>query len=51
MLVTGIRQAGKATVLKEHLGDSFDYISMKNPHDYLLAKQDSALFFESKIFP
>ncbi|WP_428378517.1 hypothetical protein [Olsenella sp. Marseille-QA0557] len=51
MLVTGIRQASKATVLKEHLGDSFDYISMKNPHDYLLAKQDSALFFESKIFP
>lgn len=51
MLVTGIRQVGKTTVFKEHLGDSFDCISVKNPRDYLLAKQEVALFFESKIFP
>lgn len=51
VLVTSARQTGKATAFKEHLGDSFDYISMKNPRDYLLVKQDAALFFESKIFP
>ncbi len=51
MLVTGTRQTGKATTFKEHLCDSFDYISMKNLRDNLLAKQDAALFFESKIFP
>lgn len=51
VLVTSARQTGKATAFKEHLCDSFDYISMKNLRDNLLAKQDAALFFESKIFP
>lgn len=51
MLVTSVRQAGKTTAFKEHLGDSFDYILMKNLRDYLLAKQGDALFFESMIFP
>lgn len=48
VLVTGARQVGKTTVLREHLGSSFGYVSMENPRDYLLAKQDAALFFESK---
>ena len=47
VLVTGARQVGKTTVLKQHLGDRFDYVSMENPRDYLLAKEDAALFFES----
>lgn len=51
VLVTGARQVGKTTVLKEHLGSSFDYVSMENPRDYLSAKQDAALFFESKSLP
>ena len=51
VLVTGARQVGKTTVLKEHLGGSFDYISMENPRDYLSAKQDAVLFFESKSLP
>lgn len=51
VLVTGARQVGKTTALKEHLGDSFDYISMENPRDYLLAKQDASLFFESRDLP
>ncbi len=51
VLVTGARQVGKTTVLREHLGSSFGYVSMENPRDYLLAKQDAALFFESKSLP
>ncbi len=51
VLVTGARQVGKTTVLKEYLGGSFDYISMENPRDYLSAKQDAVLFFESKSLP
>lgn len=51
VLVTGARQVGKTTVLKEHLGDSFDYVSMENLRDYLLAKQDVMLFFDSHNLP
>ncbi len=51
VLVTGARQVGKTTALKHHLGDTFSYVSMENPRDYLLAKEDSVLFFESKSLP
>lgn len=51
VLVTGARQVGKTTVLKEHLGSSFNYVSMENPRDYLLAKQDAVLFFDSHDLP
>ena len=51
VLVTGARQVGKTTVLKQHLGNSFDYVSMENPRDYLLAKQDAVLFFNSHSLP
>lgn len=51
VLVTGARQVGKTTVLKQHLGSAFSYVSMENPRDYLLAKQDVVLFFESKSLP
>lgn len=51
VLVTGARQVGKTTVLKHHLGEEFDYVSMDNPREYMLAKQDATLFFESKSLP
>ena len=51
ILVTGARQVGKTTMLKEHLGDSFSYVSMENPRDYLLVKQDAVLFFNSHELP
>lgn len=51
VLVTGARQVGKTTVLKHHLGNSYGYVSMENPRDYLLAKEDAVLFFESKSLP
>jgi ATPase protein len=51
VFVTGARQVGKTTVLKQHLGNDFNYVSMENPRDYLLAKEDAVLFFESKTLP
>ena len=51
VLVTGARQVGKTTVLKHHLNERFSYVSMDNPREYMLAKQDAALFFESKSLP
>lgn len=51
VLITGARQVGKTTVLKEHLGGSFSYVSMENPRDYLLAKQDAVLFFDTHELP
>lgn len=51
ILVTGARQVGKTTMLQNHLGSTFDYVSMENPRDYQLAKQDSVLFFETRNFP
>ena len=50
VLVTGARQVGKTT-LKEHLGDRFGYVSMETPRDYVLAKRNATLFFESKSLP
>lgn len=41
VLVTGSRQVGKTTVLRQHLGGRFNYVSMENPRDYLLAKEDA----------
>lgn len=41
VLVTGSRQVGKTTVLRQHLGGRFNYVSMENPWDYLLAKEDA----------
>ena len=51
VLVTGARQVGKTTVLNEQLGSSFNYVSMENPRDYLLAKRDAVLFFDSHDLP
>lgn len=46
VLVTGARQVGKTTVLREHLGSAFDYVSLENPIDYTAARTDALLFFE-----
>lgn len=51
VLMTGARQVGKTTMLKHHLGDTFSYVSMENPRDYLQAKQDAVLFFETRSLP
>lgn len=51
VLVTGARQVGKTTMLKQHLGDSFGYVTMDDVRERTLAKQDAALFFDSKDLP
>ena len=51
VLVTGSRQVGKTTMLKQHLGGTFGYATMDDPRDRALAKQDAVLFFDSKSLP
>lgn len=51
VLLTGARQVGKTTVLKEHLGASFDYVSLEEPTAFALAKSDAVLFFEMHSLP
>ena len=47
VLVTGARQVGKTTMLKEHLGDRFRYVTLDNPIALRQAKSDAVLFFTS----
>lgn len=51
VLITGARQVGKSTVLREHLGSSFDYVTMEDPAAYAQAKSDAVLFFEMHSLP
>lgn len=51
MLLTGARQVGKTTVLKEHLGDRFDYVTMDDPVTQAQAISDSVLFFDMHSLP
>lgn len=51
VLVTGARQVGKTTVLEEHLGNRFSYVTMENPASYDLALSDAVLFFQSQDLP
>ena len=48
MLVTGVRQVGKITVLREHLSELFAYITFEDPETYRLADTDAPLFFRSE---
>ena len=51
VLVAGARQVGKTTMLKKHLGDSFNYVTMEEPAAYVQAKTDAVLFFQSHELP
>ena len=51
VLVTGARQVGKTTVLRQHLTQTFDYVSLENPRDYAAAREDALLFFDSHNLP
>ena len=51
VLVTGARQVGKTTVLRECLGDRYSYVSMENLADFDLAERDAALFFQTRELP
>ena len=47
VLVTGARQVGKTTVLRQRLSSSFDYVPLENPRDYATAREDALLFFDN----
>ena len=51
VLVTGARQVGKTTVLREHLGSRFDYVSLEDPRALSQARADALLFFETQTLP
>lgn len=47
VLVTGARQVGKTTVLRQRLSSSFDYVPLENPRYYATAREDALLFFDN----
>ena len=51
VLVTGARQVGKTTVLREHLAESFSYASLEDPEAYRTADMDALLFFRTESLP
>ena len=51
VLVTGARQVGKTTMLKEHLTDRFRYVTLDNPMALQQAKSDAVLFFRANSMP
>ena len=51
VLVTGARQVGKTTVLREHLAESFSYSSLEDPGTYRTADMDALLFFRTESLP
>lgn len=51
VLVTGARQVGKTTMLKHHLGNRYNYVTMEDPSALLQATQDALLFFRSHELP
>ncbi|GBR73673.1 ATPase [Candidatus Termititenax aidoneus] len=46
ILMTGPRQVGKTTLLKNAASNKRKYVTLDNPADLLLAKSDPELFFE-----
>lgn len=47
ILLTGMRQVGKTTVLKSLCSDDRLYVTLDNPQDLQLAKEEPALFFQT----
>lgn len=51
VLVTGARQVGKTTVLKESIGDRYTYITMEDSAFAKQASDDPVLFFQANALP
>lgn len=45
VLITGPRQVGKSTLLKELYQDSYDYVTFDDINELLIAREDPKLFF------
>ena len=51
LLITGSRQVGKSTLLKNKLVPEYDYVSLDDFSDLSIAKKDSGLFFKNHPLP
>lgn len=51
VLVTGARQVGKTTMLKHHLPEEYEYVSLDDMNQLMLASTDSAAFLNERRLP
>jgi predicted AAA+ superfamily ATPase len=51
LLITGSRQVGKSTLLKEKLIPEYDYVTLDDFSDLSLAQKDGSLFFKNHPLP
>ncbi len=51
LVLTGMRQTGKSTLLEHLFGKTHNYVSLDNPRDLKLAQEDPELFFEEYKAP
>lgn len=51
VLLTGARQVGKTTMLRQRFGARFGYVTLDDMQQLALARQDAALFFQSHQLP
>ena len=51
LLVTGPRQVGKTTVLKQLMNDERNYVTLDDLTERNLAVNDPAMFFQMHTFP
>ena len=51
IIVTGPRQVGKTTVLKQLMPDNMNYVTLDDLDERRLAKNDPAMFFELHTLP
>lgn len=47
ILISGMRQIGKTTFLKNIAGENRTYVTLDNPNDLLMAKQEPQFFFQT----
>lgn len=51
LLITGSRQVGKSTLLKEKYLSEYEYVTLDDFSELSLAQSDSALFFKNHPIP
>lgn len=51
LLITGSRQVGKSTLLKNKLLPEYDYVTLDDFSDLSIAQKDAALFFKNHPLP
>ncbi len=51
ILISGMRQIGKTTFLKNICDKNRNYVTLDNPNDLLMAKQEPQFFFQTYKLP